>query len=196
MFIGLWQSGIIVAAIALVLLGLFVIPRRRRIVETLFGVNDSHENGLELSSGHSNSQSILTQHVAEAASDTDSGLSGTAGGRDLSSDSELPRCPIQRISCCVPLIRGLSETPHPNLLQVKLRWIRKSKQVSGRNLSIIKPDHVCRVNLTSRRNLPILCQKMMKTNSYVYPISHDREEDTEEQEYVPVEISLRRQRFQ
>jgi hypothetical protein len=70
-FTGLWQYGIIVAAIALVLLGLILIPRRRRRVESLPGVNDSHDNGQEVSYGHNDSRSALTQRVAEAALITD-----------------------------------------------------------------------------------------------------------------------------
>jgi len=67
MFMGSWQFGIIVAAIALVLLGLILIPGRRRRNRTRFGVISSNQNGLEPSFRHSDSWSSLKQQIAEAA---------------------------------------------------------------------------------------------------------------------------------
>ena len=149
MFIGLWQSGIIVAAIALVLLGLFVIPRKRRMIETLFGVNyPDDDNGLELSSGHSNPQLALAQRVGETAFAADYDLLGDSGGAEDNRETVRPEAVRTKrnlmlrasrswhVGNATPASTSTSE-PVINLLQAKPIWIGQAKQASGRNPLII-----------------------------------------------------------
>ncbi len=194
MFIGLWQSGIIVAAIALVLLGLFVIPRRRRMVETLFGVNDSHENGLELSPEHSNPQSVLTQHVAEAAIIADSCL--------LDDGSEAETHPKRNLMLRASdswLVGNATPKPSSNATPIDLPSDTNGIEESCDNLSQTMSyqrentdETLC--DTTTPISDALLEDSDTQTEDdndakleLLYPISHDREEDTEEQEYVPVE---------
>ena len=175
---------------ALVLLGLSD-SRRRRIVETLFGVNDSHENGLELSSGHSNSQSIIHTTCNEAASDTDSGLSGDSREAEI--------YPVTVSSHVVQSKRNLmlrasdswlvgNATPKPSSSETSMdSQIETSLRAeSFDNLSQIM---YCRSESDfSPESSDTLSEDDEDAKlAHVYPISHDREEDTEEQEYVPVE---------
>lgn len=75
MFTGLRQLGIIIAAIALVLLGLIFIPRRRRVFERLLGIDyPLGENSLESSLGLGNLQHASAEGLYEAVTSDDCDL--------------------------------------------------------------------------------------------------------------------------
>lgn len=77
MFTGLRQLGIIIAAIALVLLGLIFIPRRRRVFERLLGIDyPLGENSLESSLGLGNLQHASAEGLYEAVTSDDCDLFG------------------------------------------------------------------------------------------------------------------------
>lgn len=205
MFIGLWQSGIIVAAIALVLLGLLLIPRRRRMVGTLFGVNEpDDDNGLELSSGHGNPQLALTQQVGEAASVADCDLFGDGGGAEVNQETvcsdavQIKRNLILRASDSWHIgnatpIPSSSETSMEPPSEISLR------AESFDNLSQImccQSEDVDETSYDSQTPISDSSPESRDTSSeddddaksgLLYPISHDREEDTEEREHIPVQ---------
>jgi len=206
MFIGLWQSGVIMAAIALVLLGLLLIPRRRRVVETLLGVNyPDDDNGLELSLGHSNPQPALAQHVGEAAFAVDCNLLEDGGGAKVDQETICPEAVHAKRNLMLRASRSWhagNATPVPKSTSASTATHPFTPSSSE---TCMDPPSETALRAESFDSLSqIMCCQRESDSSpeapgtssedddgarlgLLYPISYDREEDAEEQEHVPVQ---------
>jgi hypothetical protein len=206
MFIGLWQSGVIVAAIALVLLGLLLIPRRRRMVETLLGVDyPDDDNGLELSLGHSNPQPALAQHIGEVAFAVDCDLLEDGGGAEVNQETVCSEAVQARRNLMLRAPGSWhagNATPAPTCTSEPAITI--TFQPSSSEIHMDPPSEITlRAESFDSLGQIMCCQSESNflpespcTSSeehddarlgFLYPISHDREEDAEEQEHVPVQ---------
>ena len=198
MFIGLWQSGIIVAAIALVLLGLLVIPRRRRIVETLLGVkvNESNKHGQEPSSERSNSYSALTPHVAEAALVADS-----VPSEDSSEAKTHVQSKRNLMLCASDLWLTGNATPKPFSSEVfidspsDINDMPEAYDNFGQPASC-ETEGVGEASCDTTTSILDVSPDAFEApgeddcdakSELSCPLSYGLEEDTEEQEYVPIE---------
>lgn len=236
MFIGLWQSCVIMAAIALVLLGLFLIPRRRRMIETLSGVNDAHDNGCdgqEVSYRHNDPQLPLSQHVAEyvaeAALIADCELLTDDKGADTHQETVcLDVAPIRRnlMLCSADLwhtgnATRLSDNVTPSFddsissLDNAISSLDEASIDPPSDMNCIAAPHDnpgLAMSSQSEDTDKIVLHETADFTPHdsldnchnssgdedgsdaklglVYPVSHDAEEDTEDEERVPVPVKF------